>query len=139
MDKKQDVSLQHALGHGKTNSMLGCINKRMNIRLREVISSLLSHFHNTSTAFLRPHLECGVQVWGHQHKEDEKLLEWIIFLLTRFHGRGTFLSSESDAVHHGTGQLKERRQCLTTRLLRFLASANICHEYRYIMCQSLGK
>lgn len=83
----------------------GLHQQRVTIRLREVISPLLPHFCN---AFLRLHLECGAQVWGHQHKKDDELFKWIFFLLTRFHGRGTFLSSESDAVHHRTGQLEGR-------------------------------
>jgi len=29
------------------------------------------------TAHVRPHLEYCIQAWGHQHKKDVELLEWV--------------------------------------------------------------
>ncbi|GAB0192364.1 hypothetical protein GRJ2_001701700 [Grus japonensis] len=48
--------------------VLGCIKRGMTSRSREVILPLYS-------ALVRPHLECCVQLWGPQHKNNMELLE----------------------------------------------------------------
>ncbi len=52
----------------ESKGILGCINRGVASRDREVIVPLCS-------ALGRPHLQYCVQVWGFQHKEDRELLE----------------------------------------------------------------
>ena len=68
MYRKLDMSQQCALPAQKANDILGCINRGMAIREREVIILLCS-------ALVRPHLEYRVEAWGHQHRRDMELLE----------------------------------------------------------------
>ena len=62
------MSKQCALTAQKANCILGCIKSRVTSRLRKVILPLYS-------AFVRPHLQCCVQLWGPQHKKDTDLLK----------------------------------------------------------------
>jgi len=53
---------------GKSIVSWGCIRKSVDSTLKEVILFLYS-------ALMGPHLECCVQFWAHQFKEDRELLQ----------------------------------------------------------------
>jgi len=52
------------------NCVLGCINRRVASRVREVTLPLCS-------ALVRPHLESWIQLWSLQHTTDMDLLRWV--------------------------------------------------------------
>jgi len=68
VDVKLNMSQQGALAVRKANGILGSIKRGMTCRDREVIVPPRS-------ALMRPHRECGVQVWGPQYKKDRELME----------------------------------------------------------------
>jgi len=65
VDERFNMSWQCVLAAQK-----GCIKRSMSSRSREVILPLYS-------ALMRPHLDHCVQFWGHRHKKEIKLLEWV--------------------------------------------------------------
>ncbi|KAK4827399.1 hypothetical protein QYF61_017804 [Mycteria americana] len=68
VDEKFNMTWQRALEAHKANHILGCINRSMTSRSREVILPLYS-------ALVRPHLEYCIQLWGPQHKKDTEQVQ----------------------------------------------------------------
>ena len=68
MDKQLNMSEQCAAAAKKANRMLGCINRVITSRVKEVIISLC-------TMLVRPHLESCVQFWSLLYKKDVDQLE----------------------------------------------------------------
>ena len=99
---KLDVTQLCALTAQKTNSILGCIQRSVSSRLREVVLPLYS-------ALVRPHLEYCIQMWSPQYRRDMDLLECIQRKATkRIHGM-EHLSYEDKLRELGLFSLEKRR------------------------------
>ncbi|KAK4832006.1 hypothetical protein QYF61_020444 [Mycteria americana] len=102
VEEKLDMSQQCVLAAQKANRILGCIKSSVASRWREVILPLCS-------ALLRPHLQCCVQLWGPQHREDMDLLERVQRRATKMIRGMEHLSYEDRLRELGLFSLEKRR------------------------------
>ncbi|KAJ7410483.1 hypothetical protein WISP_108353 [Willisornis vidua] len=68
VDERLDMTQQCALAAQNASCILGCNKSSLASNSREEILPLYS-------ALVRPHLQCCIQLWGHQHKKNIEVLE----------------------------------------------------------------